>query len=79
MWEHDQNQQHPGQFSKFSQPTQSGAAGMDLMATETAWRLWQVMGEVYSNRWTQKNGAEPSPICKRRLSTVWSRIQDPVT
>ena len=45
MWEQDQNQQHPGQSSKFSQHTQSGAAGMDLMATETAWRLWQVMGE----------------------------------
>lgn len=56
MWEQDQNQQHPGQFSKFSQPTQSGAAGMDLMATETARRLWQVMGRCIRTDGPRRTG-----------------------
>ncbi|EON7565305.1 replication protein, partial [Escherichia coli] len=24
--------------------------------------MWELMGEVYSNRWTQKNGAAPSKL-----------------
>ncbi|EFO1702171.1 replication protein [Escherichia coli] len=53
---------HHGQFRKFGQHVNSGNVKMDLSATETAWKLWELMGEVYSNRWTQKNGAAPSKL-----------------
>lgn len=46
---------HHGQFRKFGQHVNSGNVKTDLSATETAWKLWELMGEVYSNRWTQKN------------------------
>lgn len=29
---------------------------------ERAWKFWETMGEIYSNRWTSKNGAEPSDL-----------------
>ncbi|TFX96361.1 replication protein, partial [Escherichia coli] len=51
---------HHGQFRKSGQHANSGNVKTDLSATETAWKLWELMGEVYSNRWTQKNGAAPS-------------------
>ncbi|HDR2628073.1 TPA: replication protein [Enterobacter cancerogenus] len=70
MHQFDQSQQHPELFSKYSQHTQSGDAGTDLMATETAWRLWQVMGEIFSNRWTQKNGAEPTPLWIAQIGSM---------
>ncbi|EGE1732568.1 replication protein, partial [Escherichia coli] len=53
---------HHGQFRKFGQHVNSGNVKTDLSATETAWKLWELMGEVYSNRWTQKNGAAPSKL-----------------
>ena len=53
---------HHGQFRKFGQHVSSGNVKTDLSATETAWKLWELMGEVYSNRWTQKNGAAPSKL-----------------
>jgi hypothetical protein len=68
MHQFDHNQQHPELFSKYSQHTQSGDAGTDLMATETAWRLWQVMGK--SNRWTQKNGAEPTALWIAQIGSM---------
>ncbi|VFS19522.1 Uncharacterised protein [Enterobacter cancerogenus] len=70
MQQFDQSQQHPELFSKFNQHTQSGDAGTDLMATETAWRLWQVMGEIFSNRWTQKNGAEPTALWIAQIGSM---------
>ncbi|PZZ64966.1 replication protein [Escherichia coli] len=53
---------HHGQFRKSGQHANSGNVTTDLSATETAWKLWELMGEVYSNRWTQKNGAAPSKL-----------------
>lgn len=53
---------HHGQFRKSGQHANSGNVTTDLSATETAWKLWELMGEVYSNRWTQKNGAAPSTL-----------------
>ncbi|EFO4711138.1 replication protein [Escherichia coli] len=53
---------HHGQFRKFGQHVSSGNVKTDLSATETVWKLWELMGEVYSNRWTQKNGAAPSKL-----------------
>ena len=70
MHKFDHSQQHPGLFSKYSKHTQSGDAGTDLMATETAWRLWQVMGEIFSNRWTQKNGAEPTALWIAQIGSM---------
>ncbi|WP_196908587.1 hypothetical protein [Candidatus Symbiopectobacterium sp. 'North America'] len=26
------------------------------------WTLWETMGEIYSNRWTAKNGLTPSNL-----------------
>ncbi|EBS4060243.1 replication protein, partial [Salmonella enterica subsp. enterica serovar Newport] len=42
-------------------------------ATETAWRLWEVMGEIYSNRWTQKNGAAPSKLWVAQIGAMTER------
>lgn len=53
---------HHEQFRKFGQHVSSGNVKTDLSATETARKLWELMGEVYSNRWTQKNGAAPSKL-----------------
>ncbi|PXN25500.1 replication protein, partial [Salmonella enterica] len=60
MQEFSQTAPHRGQYSKSGQPVSSGNVKTETSSTETAWRLWEVMGEIYSNRWTQKNGAAPS-------------------
>ncbi|HBR6969010.1 TPA: replication protein [Klebsiella aerogenes] len=62
MQEFNQLTPHPGQSSKFRKPESSGRSNADLLAADTAWRLWTVMGEIFSNRWTQKNGAAPSDM-----------------
>ncbi|MCS5946286.1 hypothetical protein LNP25_19490 [Klebsiella variicola subsp. variicola] len=54
MQEFNQLTPHPGQFRKFRQPENAGKSKTDLLAADTAWRLWTVMGEIFSNRWTQK-------------------------
>ncbi len=61
MHQFDHSQQHPGLFSKYSQHTQSGDAGTDLMATETAWRLWQVMGKSSRTAGRRRMGQNPRP------------------
>ncbi len=38
---------HHGQFRKFGQHVSSGNVKTDLSATETAWKLWELMGEVF--------------------------------
>ncbi|EKH95903.1 primosomal protein I, partial [Escherichia coli 5905] len=35
---------HHGQFRKFGQHVSSGNVKTDLSATETAWKLWELMG-----------------------------------
>ncbi|MEH6075792.1 hypothetical protein PVV52_24695, partial [Salmonella enterica subsp. enterica serovar Kentucky] len=44
---------------------------------------WQTVPEHHAPLWQQVSQVEHRPLSayegKRRLSTVWSRIQDPVT
>ncbi|MCL7708198.1 replication protein, partial [Enterobacter kobei] len=61
---------HPGQFRKFRQPENAGKSKTDLLAADTAWRLWKVMGEIFSNRWTQKNGAAPSDMWIAQIGSM---------
>ncbi len=70
MQEFNQLTPHPGQFSKFRKPESSGRSNADLLAADTAWRLWTVMGEIFSNRWTQKNGAAPSDMWIAQIGSM---------
>ncbi|EPR8439594.1 replication protein P, partial [Klebsiella pneumoniae] len=70
MQEFNQLTPHPGQFRKFRQPESAGKSKTDLLAADTAWRLWTVMGEIFSNRWTQKNGAAPSDMWIAQIGSM---------
>lgn len=70
MWEFEENQQHPGLYSKYGQPENSNSVKADPRATETAWRLWEVMGGIFSNRWIQKNGAAPSDMWIAQIGSM---------
>lgn len=70
MQEYHQQAPHRGQFSKSGRPVSSGNAKTGLSTSETAWRLWEVMGEIYSNRWTQKNGAAPSKLWIAQIGSM---------
>lgn len=58
------------QYSKSAMPEPGGSVKVDPQAEDTAWRLWEVMAEIYSNRWTQKNGAEPSSMWMAQIGSM---------
>ncbi|HBR6996458.1 TPA: replication protein [Klebsiella aerogenes] len=70
MQEFNQITRDLGQSRKFRQPENGGSAKTELLAAETAWRLWTVMGEIFSNRWTQKNGAAPSDMWIAQIGSM---------
>ncbi len=70
MWEYEQSQQHPELFNRFEPPVSNGCELQDQMAVETAWRLWEVMGEIFSNRWILKNGEEPSELWIAQIGSM---------
>lgn len=48
-----QNRKLSETFGQLAQPGNS---------TVKVWTLWETMGEIYSNRWTAKNGLTPSNL-----------------
>ncbi len=53
---------HHGQFRKFGQHVSSGNVKTDFSATETAWKLWELMGRFIRTAGPGKNGATPSKL-----------------
>lgn len=71
MWEYEQSQQHPELFNRFEPPvSNNGCELQEQKAVETAWRLWEVMGEIFSNRWILKNGEEPSELWIAQIGSM---------
>ena len=70
MWEYEQSQQHPELFNRFEPPESNGCELQEQTAVETAWRLWEVMGEIFSNRWILKNGEEPSELWIAQIGSM---------
>ncbi len=70
MWEYEQSQQHPELFNRFEPPVSNGCELREQTAVETAWRLWEVMGEIFSNRWILKNGEEPSELWIAQIGSM---------
>ena len=61
------------QYSKSGMLEPEKNVMVDPRAEDTAWRLWEVMAEIYSNRWTQKNGAEPSTMWIAQIGSMTER------
>ena len=58
------------QYSKSGMLELEESVTVDPRAEDTAWRLWEVMGEIFSNRWIQKNGEEPSELWMAQIGTM---------
>lgn len=61
------------QYSKSGMLEPEKNVTVDPRAEDTAWRLWEVMAEIYSNRWTQKNGTEPSIMWIAQIGSMTER------
>ena len=70
MWEYEQSQQHPELFNRFEPHVSNGCELLEQTDVETAWRLWEVMGEIFSNRWILKNGEEPSELWIAQIGSM---------
>ncbi|SQH40166.1 replication P family protein [Salmonella enterica] len=67
MREQNQAQQQIGQYNKSGQRVLSV-----YEREERAWKFWETMGEIYSSRWTTKNGSEPSDLWIAQIGNLTS-------
>ena len=55
-------QAHPAHSNGYKPNDDSGSVSSSLNAERQAWDLWELMIQIYANRWTQKNGNRPTPL-----------------
>ena len=57
------------QSRKFGQPVLSGS-----VSEQNSWRFWEMAGEIYSRRWTDKNGSAPSDLWIAQIGNLTSDL-----
>lgn len=53
-------------FRRFAQSAPDGSVN----AEERAWRMWELMGQIYANRWTAKNGNRPTQLWITQIGSM---------
>lgn len=62
-----QTQRQTQQFKKSEPPVRNGSGN-----EQNAWVFWEMAGEIYSRRWTDKNGSAPSDLWIAQIMNLTS-------